>query len=95
MWPSDFNDILLVSCTERKLSLGENLKELQSLMTGVGVPGVATCLECFTSELVGTVLQYLQYTLFQHYLLFQYLFTEQQSEETHTTQVSSTTITQW
>lgn len=69
--------------------MGENLRELHTLMFNVGVTNVATPLECFTSELVVTVLHYLQSTLFQHYLLFQYLFTEGQEEETHTTQASS------
>lgn len=74
--------------TDKGLSLGENLKELQSLLSGVGVPNAPTPLECFTSETGSTVLQYLQTTLFQHYHLFQCLVTEEQEEETRTLQVS-------
>jgi hypothetical protein len=69
------------------MSLSENIKELQTLMTGVGVPDVPTSLECFTSEVATMALQYIQTTLFQHYTLFQYLFTEEQDTETFAMQV--------
>lgn len=67
--------------------MGENLKELQTLMSDVGIPDVPTPLNCFTTELAASVVQYVQSTLFQHYSLFQYLFTEGREEETHSTHV--------
>ena len=81
-----FNSFLF---SGKGLSLGENLKVLQDLMYNVGVPNSSTSLDCFTAELAVLVLQYVQYTLFQHYALFQYLFTEEQDLETLTATVSS------
>ncbi len=63
---------------------------LQDLVCNVGVPAAPTSLECFTAELAASVLHYVQSTLFQHYALFQYLFTEEQEEEILTSKVSST-----
>lgn len=73
--------------------MGENLKVLQDLMYNVGatVGNFPTSLECFTAELAVLVVRYVQSTLFQHYALFQYLFTEEQEEEAHATKVSGLT----
>ena len=75
--------------TEKELSLCENIKELQTLMSNVGVPDTPTSLECFTTEVASMTLQYIQTSLFQHYSLFQYLYTEEQETEMHTAQVGS------
>lgn len=58
-------------------------------MANVGIPSVPSSLECFTSEVATTAIQYIQTTLFQHYALFEYLFTEEQETETHATRVRS------
>lgn len=75
---------VLYNLKKKDVPLSENLKELQALIASVG--SVPTSLECFTSEVSTRVLQYIQTSLFQHYSLFRYLFTQEQEEETHTTQ---------
>lgn len=72
----------------KNLSLVENVKELQSLLCTVGVPGMATSLECFTYDESTTVIQYIETTLFQHYTLFQCLYTHKQQTDTLAAQVS-------
>lgn len=69
--------------------MSENVKELHAVLATVGIPGAPTPLECYSTEVATTTLQYIQTTLFQHYTLFQYLFTEEQETEITTTEVSS------
>lgn len=78
---------VLHNLKEKELSLCENIKELQTLMSNVGVPDTPTSLECFTTEVASMTLQYIQTSLFQHYSLFQYLYTEEQETEMHTAQI--------
>ncbi len=63
------------------MSLRENVKELQAMLSGVACPGVQNSLECFTPEVSTATLVYVKSTLFQHYSLFNFLFTEDQEEE--------------
>ena len=56
----------------------------KTLVAGVGLPpspSVLNPLKCFTREKAVTILQYLQSSLFQHYSLYEYLFSEEQEEE--------------
>jgi len=69
------------------MSLGENMKELQSVLCGVACPGVPSSVECFTAKVTVATLVYIKSTLFQHYALFDYLFTEEQEEEVISTKV--------
>ena len=57
------------------------MKELQGMLCGVACPGVLCSLECFTSKVSVATLVYIKSALFQHYALFEYLFTEDQEEE--------------
>ena len=57
------------------------------MLSGVGLADVPTAVECFTREVAVMVVQYFHTTLFQHYVLFQYLFSEEQEEETVKTDV--------
>ena len=63
------------------------MKELQSMLCGVACPGVPSSVECFTAKVTVTTLMYIKSTLFQHYILFDYLFTEEQEEEVISTKV--------
>lgn len=72
----------------KNLSLVENVKELQTLLCNVGVASIATSLECFTCAVASTIIQYIETTLFQHYTLFQALYTHKQQTDTLATQVS-------
>ena len=64
----------------RKLSLVDNVKELQTHMLGVGVSD-ETSLKCFKPEHAMLTVEYITSALFQHYNLFEFLFTEQQETE--------------
>ena len=77
----------LSSSTVRQLSLSDNMQELQKVMVGVGV-SKETALRCFTKEQALLAIQYLSTSLFQHYRLFQLLYTEQQEEECINTKVT-------
>lgn len=61
--------------------------ELQAMLCGVGCAKVQTCLECYTTDVSITTLLYIQHSLFQHYSLFKYIFTEEQQVEVVTTDV--------
>ena len=69
------------------LSLGENLKELQGMLCGVDVPDSQTAIGCFSSEMAIKVAHYIQSSLFQHYTLYTYLFTEDQKDMLITSRV--------
>lgn len=49
-------------------------------MSGVGVSR-ATALRCFSPEQAVQTVRYVTSSLFQHYRLFEFLFTEEQQEE--------------
>lgn len=68
---------------EKEYSLTDSLKELQQLMSNVGggSGSAQSSLQCFSSETAVATVQYMQSTIFQHYHLFQLLFSEQQQEE--------------
>ena len=69
--------------TAKQLSLAENFKELEKYVEGVSNPDSKTCmLKCFTNDIAIDAIKYLCQSLFQHYRLYEYLFTEQQQEET-------------
>ena len=77
--------------TAKHLSLTDNFKELQQYMEGVGDPDSKTCaLKCFTSNIAIDAVRYISRSLFQHYRLYQHLFTEQQEEERFSIRVSYT-----
>jgi hypothetical protein len=71
----------------KQLSLRDNYKEFEQIMETVG--GKANSLKCFTNEVGIDVVWYISRSLFQHYHLYQYLFTGEQQEETITKRVSS------
>lgn len=79
---------ILFIISEKHLSLGENMMELQGMICGVGCDGVQCCLDCYTVDISVATLLYIQSSLFQHYSLFQNLFTEEQKEEVVTINVS-------
>ena len=69
----------------KQLSLRDNYKEFEQIMEAVG--GKASSLKCFTNEVGIDVIRYISRSLFQHYHLYQYLFTGEQQQETITTRV--------
>ena len=75
----------------KQLSLRDNYKEFERTMEAVG--GKASSLKCFTNEVGIDVIRYISRSLFQHYHLYQYLFTGEQQQETITTRVSYNNIT--
>ncbi len=64
----------------QQMSLARNVRELQKMMVGVGVSD-ETALKCFTKDHALMAIQYVTSSLFQHYRLYQLLFTEEQEEE--------------
>ena len=77
--------------TAKQLSLTDNFKELEQYIEGVGNPGCKACaLKCFTGGVAIDAIRYLSRNLFQHYRLYQYLFTEEQEQETISIRVSLT-----
>ena len=71
----------------------ENIAELKKLLVGVGVdnPHSSQCggLDVFTFTQATEVVDYITSTLFQHYKLYQYLFTEEKAAEVIELQVST------
>ena len=73
----------------KQLSLCDNYKEFEQIVGTVGVPDSKTCsLKCFTNDVGIDAVRYISRSLFQHYHLYQYLFTGEQEEETVTMRVS-------
>ena len=73
----------------KQLSLRDNFKEFEQIVETVGVPDSKTCsLKCFTNDVGIDAVRYISRSIFQHYRLYQYLFTGEQQEETITTRVS-------
>ena len=70
---------------ERGLSMEENIAELKKFLAGVGVdnPHSSQCggLDVFSFPQATEVVDYISSTLFQHYKLYQYLFTEEKAAE--------------
>ena len=71
--------------TGKKLSLHDNYKEFEQIMETVG--SKTSSLKCFTNEVGIDAVRYISRSLFQHYHLYQYLFTGEQIEETVTVRV--------
>lgn len=72
---------LFIFYSAKQLSLNDNINALKQHMTGVGIPNCKSSLKCFTADEAVTTLQYFHSSLFQHYRLFQYLFSETQEQE--------------
>ena len=66
--------------TVRHFSVQENVEEMKAMFSGVGI-SQQTSLQCFTVEVSNKVLRYVSDTLFQHYNLYEYLFSEEQGEK--------------
>ena len=75
------------SPTDNQLSLSENMAELRVLLSGVGV-SKQTALRCFSHEQGALAVEHLSSSLFQHYRLFQCLFSEEQELEEMSSNVS-------
>lgn len=69
-----------VTSTERKLSLAGSVQELQQHMVGVGLSEQSS-LRCLSKEKGQQVVEYIAGSLFQHYHLFEYLFSEEQQQD--------------
>lgn len=69
-------------------SLLDNVREMETMMMGVGVSD-ETVLRSFMKEHALLAIQYVTSTLFQHYRLFQLLFTVEQEDEYFSTKVRS------
>ena len=70
----------------KQLSFRDNYKEFEQIMETVG--GKTCSLKCFTNEMGIDAVRYISRSLFQHYHLYQYLFTGEQQDETVTMRVS-------
>lgn len=72
----------------------ENIAELKKFLAGVGVdsPTSSQCggLDVFSFAQATEVVDYISSTLFQHYKLYQYLFTEEKAAEVIELQVCTT-----
>ena len=69
--------LIIILFPDKHLSIDENIQEMKCMMHGVGV-SKQTSLQCFTVEVANKVLQYIAESLFQHYRLYEFLFTEEQ-----------------
>lgn len=75
--------VLLQNLKEKRLSIVENLQEFKAMLSGIGLqecenPGG---LDGFDLALAKDVIQFAHQTFFQHYKLFEFVFTHTQAEE--------------
>ncbi|XP_074642825.1 ciliary-associated calcium-binding coiled-coil protein 1-like isoform X2 [Tubulanus polymorphus] len=74
---------LLDNIKDKNMSLVENLIELKKCLRGVGQenPEQTGGLDCFNMDQGKAISDYFQLVLFQHYKLFEFIFTHSQAEE--------------
>ena len=72
--------ILFIFLLKEEFSLDNSMKNLKSHLAGVGVSKL-TSLQCFSVETATLAIQYFSCSIFKHYHLFKYLFSEEQEED--------------
>eukprot|EP00058_Branchiostoma_floridae_P023607 XP_002609097.1 hypothetical protein BRAFLDRAFT_91070 [Branchiostoma floridae] len=75
---------------EKQMSLVDNLKELKKMLVGIGqeTPEVTGGLDFFNTDQAKLLTDYITKSLFQHYKLYQYMFTLEQDEMVIGTELS-------
>ncbi|NXB17085.1 CBCO1 protein, partial [Rhagologus leucostigma] len=82
---SGFMDLLnfaLENLSDKRMSLGDNLKELERAMSGRGKPDSEERgdLNLFSIEQAKAIIDYLIVSLFKHYKAYEYLFHHRREE---------------
>ncbi|XP_001628945.2 ciliary-associated calcium-binding coiled-coil protein 1 [Nematostella vectensis] len=82
--------ILLENIKEKQLSLVESLKEFRNLLVGIGVENCPKTggLECFDVSQAKLITDYFTESLFKHYKLYKFLFTQEPEEEVTNTELT-------
>ncbi|CAI9738788.1 Hypothetical predicted protein [Octopus vulgaris] len=75
---------LLCNVKDKHLSIGNNLQELRKSLAGIAVSDIIT--DCggmlfFNLNAAKKIIEYFQVTLFQHYCLYEYIYTHMQAEQ--------------
>ncbi|KAM6104862.1 LOW QUALITY PROTEIN: ciliary-associated calcium-binding coiled-coil protein 1 [Pterocles gutturalis] len=72
----DLLNFLLENLSDKRMTLGDNLKELGKAMAGIGETDSERSgdLDSFSIEQAKAVIDYLNISLFKHYKLYEYLF---------------------
>ncbi|XP_009700988.1 PREDICTED: uncharacterized protein C10orf107 homolog [Cariama cristata] len=72
----DLLNFLLENLSDKRMTLGDNLKELGRAMAGIGETDSERSgdLNFFSVEQAKTIIDYLTISLFKHYKLYEYLF---------------------
>ncbi|NXI44446.1 CBCO1 protein, partial [Galbula dea] len=72
----DLLNFLLENLSDQHMTLGENLKELGRAMAGIGETDSERRgdLNFFSIEEAKAIIDYLTFSLFKHYKLYEYLF---------------------
>ncbi|PFX17808.1 Uncharacterized protein C10orf107-like [Stylophora pistillata] len=73
---------MLDNVKEKQFSLVDSIQKFKSLLAGIGVENCALNggLECFDVNLAKLITDYFTDSLFQHYKLYQFLFTREPQE---------------
>ncbi|KAK3599412.1 hypothetical protein CHS0354_036428 [Potamilus streckersoni] len=73
---------LLEKIKDKNMSMVENLREFKKMMVGIGLDDVKDgSIDCFNVTQASKISHYAFTSLFQHYKLYQYMFTKTQAEE--------------
>ncbi|KAL3864964.1 hypothetical protein ACJMK2_006605 [Sinanodonta woodiana] len=73
---------LLEKIKDKNMSMVENLREFKKMMVGIGLDDVKDgSLDCFNVAQASKISNFAFTSLFQHYKLYQYMFTKTQAEE--------------
>ncbi|XP_041368740.1 ciliary-associated calcium-binding coiled-coil protein 1-like isoform X2 [Gigantopelta aegis] len=75
---------LFENVKEKQMSLVDNLRELKKMLMGIGMEGQATNyggLEFFDTQKAKAITDYVYSSFFQHYKLYQFMFSCSQEEE--------------
>ncbi|XP_014771283.2 uncharacterized protein LOC106869874 [Octopus bimaculoides] len=70
--------------SDKHLTIGNNLQELRKSLAGIAVSDIIT--DCggmlfFNLNAAKKIIEYFQVTLFQHYCLYEYIYTHMQAEQ--------------
>ncbi|XP_031564152.1 ciliary-associated calcium-binding coiled-coil protein 1-like isoform X2 [Actinia tenebrosa] len=81
--------ILVENIKDKHMSLAESLVEFKRLLVGIGMENCPKSggLECFDISQAKVITNYFTDSLFQHFKLYEFLFTQEPSEEVITTEV--------
>lgn len=74
---------LLCNIKEKHMHILDNINELREMLSGVGQPDAETPggLDCFDTSHARTISEFFHKSLFQHYKLYQFVFSHTQAEE--------------